>query len=89
MSTRKRTPSAAAIAGKLEQSAAARLAADPGPLLLAVAINRVTGKATISDSSAGDHDLALLDEALRAISAQIQAKRIKLAEARGGADQNQ
>lgn len=59
--------------------------ADPGPLLLAIGINRVTARLTFCGNQVDERDLTLLADALRIATANVQQQLIAAAEARGAA----
>lgn len=62
---------------------AAALQADPGPLIVTLALNRVTGVLGMAGNAASEHDWELARDALALVSADVQGRLIALAEARG------
>lgn len=64
-------------------SAAAQVQDDPGPVVLTLAANPVTGRGTIVSNAASEHDWLLLADLLAVAGRQVQAQLMAAAEARG------
>lgn len=56
---------------------------DPGTLLLAVAVDRATGKITIANAPLSDEDLPMALQAVRMLGYELEAAMLRAAEERG------
>ena len=83
--TRKRTREKAAPGAATPKIPDPRriLAEDNGPLLLAVAVNRVTGKVSMANSPLPEQDVPLALQAVRLLQDELQEAVVRAAEKRG------
>ncbi len=59
-----------------------QLAGDPGPVVMTLAVNPVTGKGTITSNAASERDWQMLDELLGGAGQYVRKRLVAAAEAR-------